>query len=730
MADVKWSDNAAFTSVGNSLNGDFIMGLRSGNNVKFQGGFLLGSNNLSDLKSNNTTLENIGLGNSVVQVITGDITLTNPSATRFSLSFSGTHTIKLAPAQGSQALRVGTLIIIFNFSSGTGNITDSVNNAITTIEPNHTQALLLTDNSTPQGSWIAIETFTAAAARALFSANSPLVYNASTGVFEIDTMDSGQLMMGTSGGNAVIGDLVAGNNMTIDTTTDGQIILNCGMVDTISLQNAYDNGLNAEVNLQDDRPIVINTISSSSSINAVTTPSTGTNVVANYRVCGWVFTVSSNRNITALQYQDSNFTQPGTRTVCIWIKSTQELLGSAVVSKTDPLDGSSIYRTKVLDTPIPLTTGVEYVVSVVVPGNENNNVDQNAVPGSGMSIIQSAVGPASGMPLPALTFPASFLNETNSTYAGFFQFETFTASESINFNDQSTNDSQIMSISSTTRATHLAPSMTISDMNGIASPTSGDSVFITDDPTSSRTYQYDGSSWMGLAYYYEINLQNAYNNGSTINLSGSLLSISDTSADNSIVFSDGSSNPLMYFYGTTNSTVPYSVLTDAKFSSISSIRQGMIGYTTTSNRLSIYNGMSVKQLAYTDDTNNSGTFTPGITNVSNTSSISFIKGMYAATGTTSGKVITCSLQFSCSVSGSLCTVQIASLPVSPGNFVGTGQAMAMGGFIYLNGTPNIGDGQILDVISNNGATTLNFSFLTANNTGTKVITISFRYIIQ
>jgi hypothetical protein len=321
--------------------------------------------------------------------------------------------------------------------------------------------------------------------------------------------------------------------------------------------------------------------------------------------------------------------------------------------------------------------------------------------------------------------PTVFLRSCDPTGVNLMSSNAQLVTDVVSLNNDALNFSGGATISQVQFNTQLEPSLI---STSLYTPTN-----YTPTSPDSRVGQNSVTSHLnGINSALFVTLQSAYNNGSLINLGiGGLLEIDDSGSANSIHFNGDLANPLMQIFGTTNSTIPYSVLTDAQFASLSSLSQGMIGYTTTSNRLSVFDGMGVRNIAYIEDTNQSGTFTPGITNVSNTSSISFIKGMYSATGLTTGKVVTCSLEFSCTVSSTAgCTVQIASLPVNPGNFVNNLQAMTMGGTFYTNVSPAIGDGLILDVISNTGTTTLNFSFIPATTSGTKVITISFMYVIQ
>jgi len=275
-------------------------------------------------------------------------------------------------------------------------------------------------------------------------------------------------------------------------------------VTSTGLQETYDSGNNAEINLSDSRPIVVNSISDGSNTNGVTTPSTGTNTVSNYRVLGWVFNVSDPINITGLQYQDSHFSS-GTRDVGIFVKSTQELLGSINVSKTDPLVGP--YRTTVLSNPISLQPGIDYICATVVPAGEANNLNSDAVPSAEITITERCSGNASSFPIP-LSFPTNFVVDANNTPAGFFEFGIQTITDSISFNDAVTSTSSLLSVSSTTRGVDIFPSMTTAQRDSIPSPGNGLMIYNLDN---NQLNYYNGSAWTSVIG--TTSLQNAYNNG-------------------------------------------------------------------------------------------------------------------------------------------------------------------------------------------------------------------------
>lgn len=591
------------------------------------------------------------------------------------------------------------------------------------------------------------------------------------------------------------------------------------------LQDTYDSGANANINLSSSRQLKIQNISSATNANAVITPSTGLNIVGNYRVLSTTYLPTTSGQITSLQYSDALFTQPGTREVGVYIRSTGEFLGSINVSKTDPLDSSNIFRTHVLTNPINYNGGVEIVVAAVVPAGEGNYLNNDAVPHSGVSITEYGIGNVSLFPI-SLSFPTSFTATANTTYAGFFQFSSVTVNESISFNDQTSDLTILQEVKSTARAVIPFPPMTTAQRDSIGVTNFGAFVYVNDS-SPRRLSGYDGTTWQNVAYLSDIisnptltqgqliigvtssnpvagdiispnstitkdvatngeikldvanpvptltqgqfvlgvsgggapvagelksagstiqistgvngtidieaieNLQQAYLQGQLIQLnSGSAtLIITDNPGANSLYFnSDGTHAFFDLSQLTTSFSIPYGIMDDATFLSTSPA-QGSIYFSTTSERLGVYDGMSVQKSAWVSDFI-SGVFTPGLTNVSGTSALVYEKGFYTTSGVSSGKVVSCTLQFSCTATTNLCTVKISSLPVYPGNFADINQAGISGASIYTDVSPSIGDGQALDVISNSADTTLNVTFQVANTSGTKIINISFMYVIQ
>lgn len=264
-----------------------------------------------------------------------------------------------------------------------------------------------------------------------------------------------------------------------------------------SLDDTYNTGTDAIVQLIDGRPISFVNDTPTSTSNIIITQSTGTNTVANNRVLGWTFISGVDINCTALQYDDALFTGSGTRETGIFVRSTQELLVSVNIAKTDPLDGSLTYRTKSLAVPLLLLAGIEYVFATVVAGGESNHVNNNATKPGFMSLTGTASLPASSSPIP-LSFPQSFAVSANTIFVGSFQYDTAAIVESININDPVTSTTTLFDNISTTRGANPWPRMTAAQRDAITSPPIGLTVFVTNN-TPPRPYAYNGA-WDGLAY--------------------------------------------------------------------------------------------------------------------------------------------------------------------------------------------------------------------------------------
>lgn len=217
---------------------------------------------------------------------------------------------------------------------------------------------------------------------------------------------------------------------------------------SVDLQDAYDNGANAEINLTSNRPVkFLNSSPPSTPANSIATASTGSNIVANNRILGWTFIPSIDMTVTALQYDVALYPGGATRETGIYLRTTGELLGSAFISNSDPIDGSGHYYTHTLSSKINLVAGTEYVFATVVPINNANHNNNDAVPDSNISVTEWDVGTATSSPLP-LAFPTTFHALANLVQVGSFQYVTDTQLETVSINDESTSD-RVMEVSST-----------------------------------------------------------------------------------------------------------------------------------------------------------------------------------------------------------------------------------------------------------------------------------------
>jgi len=268
------------------------------------------------------------------------------------------------------------------------------------------------------------------------------------------------------------------------------------------LKQVYDNGINGEIPLTANKPFMVLNAIGDVTANGVTTPSTGTNTVSNYRVLGWTFTPSINMVITALQYDDALFTSSETRETGIYVKGTSALLGSVVIAQSDPLDSTNTYRTKTLDTPIELTAGTQYVYATVVPSGQSDHSNADAVPDSHITITQRAELPSDASPIP-LSFPESFTTISNFVHVGSFEYLATVVVDSFQVNDTDTSGSTFMEAKSEDRGVIPVPKMTIAQRNAIVSPDTGLTVIITDSDIP-RYSPFDGLAWQEEAYLSDL----------------------------------------------------------------------------------------------------------------------------------------------------------------------------------------------------------------------------------
>jgi hypothetical protein len=133
---------------------------------------------------------------------------------------------------------------------------------------------------------------------------------------------------------------------------------------------------------------------------------------------GFSFTPSVDGFLISSQYNDLFFPS-GTRLVQIYERFTQTLLISTLVAKTDPI--VSGFRTTTNLFPVYVRSGVQYVVSVVVPVSElYNNVVIPAI--APITITDAAETPGTSTP----GFPTTFI-PGSVPRAGGFEFVTKTS---------------------------------------------------------------------------------------------------------------------------------------------------------------------------------------------------------------------------------------------------------------------------------------------------------------
>lgn len=339
--------------------------------------------------------------------------------------------------------------------------------------------------------------------KANYYENVPVVSGVGT-FFKIDVLQQtiipliGATLTYDSLGNGVIANFIPSNYTPVDPSVTGHLI---GINNAIGgggggdLQAAYSNGSDAEVILSANRPVSFVNPVFTGGDNSVVTPSTGSEFTVNYANYGFTFTPDDDITVVSFQYNDNLFTQPGTRPAGIFVKSTQLLLRSDVISKTDPLDSSTIYRTKTLSAPLTLTGGVEYVYDVVAPPNEIHHTNGDAVPASGITITEARTSLGTHDPQP-LQFPTFDIVVNNRVYAGSFQFNLGVAQESIDINDTLSGGSALASSSSTTRGTALEPSMQTSQKNAISTPIENLRVY---DNEIKSPFFHNGTNWIKLA---------------------------------------------------------------------------------------------------------------------------------------------------------------------------------------------------------------------------------------
>lgn len=235
MADVKFSQ---FASGGDLQSGDIIVGLRAGVNTKFNSpddptsNFLLKSNNLSDVQSIQASFANLGLGSGQTLILTdadfsgGVYKLTNPCPNYVTVLCNTTGNsinLPIANEPMSFSLSEGPYIQNqFGFKPVGINLASGL--PLTTLNPPSMINFTLSNNSTSDGAW-----------EQIFRV---LLNNGLSGVVDFTSSDS---------------------SVNIDAST-GQIDLTVSPGAGGSLQDAYNNGSDANIALSNGRPILIKSL--------------------------------------------------------------------------------------------------------------------------------------------------------------------------------------------------------------------------------------------------------------------------------------------------------------------------------------------------------------------------------------------------------------------------------------------------------------------------------------
>lgn len=252
------------------------------------------------------------------------------------------------------------------------------------------------------------------------------------------------------------------------------------------LQAAYDAG--NQIALTTGFPVLIST--QGAAINFVTY-SNSTATYAYDRLLGEAFTSSQNGYITAFQYTDAHFSG-GSRQVGLYRSSDQVLLASALVDKTDPLDGTGNYRTHAI-TPVPIVAGTQYFLVCIVPANEASVFYAWSAP-SPLTYTALTYQEATS----TLSYPTMIITTPNLLYYGnqSLQFTPLTSSASFNDSTQPA----IFSINSTTQGSLPWPLQSTSQFAAL-SLTKGLTAF---DNVLNRPTVYDGSTIQTLVYKNDV----------------------------------------------------------------------------------------------------------------------------------------------------------------------------------------------------------------------------------
>lgn len=188
------------------------------------------------------------------------------------------------------------------------------------------------------------------------------------------------------------------------------------------------------------------------------------------------------------------------------------------------------------------------------------------------------------------------------------------------------------------------------------------------------------------------------------------------------------------FFGvksTNRASIPAPVMTQADYNLIGTYDQGMLAFIsdlTPTASLYAFDGANFHRVAYSDESGG-GTFSTSMINISGVSSSSFINGMYSVPFVALQNTTCVTIEFSYVASATTAVLRVDVPVIVSSSFANSNQAIMMGQSVSVNVTPALGDGQVLSVTAVPGTSLVEITVLTANTTGTKVVTVSFMYII-
>jgi hypothetical protein len=272
---------------------------------------------------------------------------------------------------------------------------------------------------------------------------------------------------------------------------------------TGGLQDAYDAGNTIALNT--GVPVLIST--QGAAVNFAVYSNSPSSYAFD-SIEGEQFTSSQSGFITALQYVDAHFSG-GSRQVGVYRTSDHVLIASALVDKTDPLDGTGNYRTHAI-TPVAITAGVSYIVVAIVPASE-----QWVFYGRSAPTPFTYTGITFGQAASSLVYPTTISPTANVVYYGNQSLQFTPLNSSVSFNDST--QPSLFTVSTTVQGSIPWPLQSTTQFAAL-SLTKGLSAF---DNVLNRPTLYDGTTIQTLAYQSDLSIIRA-SNAYTYTFSGGL----------------------------------------------------------------------------------------------------------------------------------------------------------------------------------------------------------------